>query len=288
MLAVSPDARGAILAKSDRTFGLGNTERSQSTEARFQHNARDARIASSLDLFAPADLDPQVRLWDREKRRFIGQPFERLDNRTSLAFAADGTLLAALDTAGNVTLIDARSGQVLCKRPSLYPANRVVDLAFSSDKKTLFLGRSSPVIFTLDVQKCDFLEDARKLGPSGLPKMSSFSLSPDGRTLASGEENGAIILWKWDAEYPEPIGQPLTGHAAAVSSMVFRPDGRMLASSSADGTVRLWDVRLRWLIGTLRTDDEDGDTRIVFSQDGKQLFSVGRHGTTTWDLDVAS
>ena len=36
--------------------------------------------------------------------------------------------------------------------------------------------------------------------------------------------------------------QTLTGHKAAVNSVVFSPDGSILASGSTDGTILLWDI----------------------------------------------
>jgi WD40 repeat protein len=65
--------------------------------------------------------------------------------------------------------------------------------------------------------------------------------SPDGRTLASGGEDGTIRFW--DPATGEPVGEPLTGHRGGVWSVAYSPDGRMLASGGEDGSVRLWDPR---------------------------------------------
>ena len=62
---------------------------------------------------------------------------------------------------------------------------------------------------------------------------------PDGRTLASGSNETAIVLW--DVEKKEESAR-LLGHTGAVLCMRFSPDGRTLALSFADGAVRLWDV----------------------------------------------
>ena len=40
------------------------------------------------------------------------------------------------------------------------------------------------------------------------------------------------------------MGQPLTGHTDAVSSVAFSPDGRTLVTGSADHSVRLWELNV--------------------------------------------
>ncbi len=67
----------------------------------------------------------------------------------------------------------------------------------------------------------------------------SVAFSPDGRTLASGAADGAIILW--DVATGERL-RTLQGHADMVLNVAFSPDGRTLASASEDGTIILWDV----------------------------------------------
>lgn len=64
--------------------------------------------------------------------------------------------------------------------------------------------------------------------------------SSNGKTLASGSEDGMIRLW--NARTGLPQGQPLAGHLHSVSAIAFSPDSKILASGSRDQTIRFWDV----------------------------------------------
>ena len=64
----------------------------------------------------------------------------------------------------------------------------------------------------------------------------------DGKLLASGSDDGAIILWEVSSH--KQIGR-LTGHLGNVTSVSFSADGTKLASGSTDRTVILWNVPSR-------------------------------------------
>jgi WD40 repeat protein len=66
-----------------------------------------------------------------------------------------------------------------------------------------------------------------------------MAVSPDRRTLATGDGQNRIRLWELTS------GRELaywTAHEAPVSALAFAPDGRTLVSGGTDGAIRLWNL----------------------------------------------
>ncbi|WP_255951222.1 WD40 repeat domain-containing serine/threonine protein kinase [Streptomyces odontomachi] len=69
--------------------------------------------------------------------------------------------------------------------------------------------------------------------------VNTLAFSPDGRTLATGHQDGSLRLWYVSGRQ---LTATLTGHKGFVNAVAFSPDGKVLASGSTDNTVRLWQV----------------------------------------------
>ncbi len=79
---------------------------------------------------------------------------------------------------------------------------------------------------------------ARLLGHQALVKTMGFS--HDGTRLASGDDDGAIIVW--DVATGAPVEQ-LAGHTESVHAVAFGGHDDTLYSTAADRTLLAWDLR---------------------------------------------
>lgn len=67
----------------------------------------------------------------------------------------------------------------------------------------------------------------------------SLAVSRDGRLIASGDENGELIVWHGDTG--DSLAPAIKAHTDGINSLDFSPDGSMLASG-CDETAKLWNT----------------------------------------------
>ncbi len=120
--------------------------------------------------------------------------------------------------------------------------------------------------------------------------IKALAFSPDGKTLASGDESRTIKLWNMDTATSHATFKAPDGFYA----LSFAPNGKLLASGGYGGSIRLWNATakqqgLRGKIGqylptlTLKGHKDDVST-LAFSPDGKMLLSGSDDGTIrAWD-----
>ncbi|WTP63512.1 TIR domain-containing protein [Streptomyces phaeochromogenes] len=116
-----------------------------------------------------------------------------------------------------------------------------------------------------------------------IPSAITVSYSPDGRTLALGEESGVVRLRDLSALHaPDRI---LRGHTSAVQSVAFSSDSKVLASTG-DTSIRMWDVATGRPHGPVIERQGAGNS-VAFSPNGSLLASGGA-ATAIGLWDVAS
>ena len=210
----------------------------------------------------------------------------------SVALSREGFLAAGLDN-GRVVLWEVATGeQVGHLQHDEYDVSSVV---FSRDGTALASG-------SVRQTKLWDVHARRQVGTWEVSQDSAgsdnyswaISLSPDGRTVASGLEDGTVRLWDVATQSEVAI---LEGHTDKVNSVSFSPDGALLASGSNDETAVLWDVATQTEIATLGDRAEPGPKggwtigrffwvlAVAFSPDGTQLASGDLDGTVSvWDV----
>jgi WD40 repeat protein/predicted negative regulator of RcsB-dependent stress response len=116
--------------------------------------------------------------------------------------------------------------------------------------------------------------------------VQSIAISPDGKILASGSNDGTTKLWEL------PSGRELLSLtnrnpyalSLAFLSVAFSPDGKILASGSLDHTIKLWELPSGRELFSL-TGHTNSVYSVAFSPDGKTLASGSYDGTTKlWEL----
>ncbi|WP_157269662.1 nSTAND1 domain-containing NTPase [Azohydromonas aeria] len=122
-----------------------------------------------------------------------------------------------------------------------------------------------------------------RLVDAGTP-LRALAVSRDGTRIATAGDDGRIQLR--DGATGRPVGEPLSGHVAAVQALAFSPDGRRLASASDDQTLRLWDGATGRPLGGALQGHEGHVLAMAFSADGRRLASGGEDGSLRlWDAE---
>src|SRR6266545_3263840 len=254
----------------------------QSTAHTWRQRRKAARrlwTDDRLDQVAAVLRSPRSWLNAAEQRfvkasldRRLGQQWR---SRVSLIATAAVMTLLALAALGWAVIAD--EAQQLAKHRALVAEARTeLDQGYTGEALALALAAVAQPSHQPESEVV--LSEAAALGArrrlaGHTSEVLSVAYGPDGKTIASGDNDGTLLLWDTATGN---IVQTFTGHYYTVNSVAFSPDGRMLLSGSYDQTVRLWDVATG---KEIRQFDDPGDvTSVAFSPDGKTAVSSGYDG----------
>jgi WD40 repeat protein len=100
--------------------------------------------------------------------------------------------------------------------------------------------------------------------------------SPDGRTIATADQQGALLYDVSALGEPRRLASDLKLAAYSPSfQAAFSPDSRLVALGSADSKVSIWEVETAALVKTLEHPQRQRVAAVAFSPDGKWLATAG-------------
>ncbi|AKJ01308.1 WD40 repeat protein [Archangium gephyra] len=277
-LAFSPDGRTLVASGSGLALRLWDLSTGQRRELS-GHEGKVEVLAFSPDgkFLASGGHDRSVRLWDlsmgqsRVLGGFGGAVYQ-------LAFSRDGRRLAVSGVEALVRLFSVTEpgGRVLqapqrFRYDGLQPSPEGGRLVMSGVDGTVSL-------WTL---------------PAGAPSTLAghegkvvTRFSPDGRFLATGDEQGSLRLWDVDGR----LLRIIEGSGHPITMLAFSPDGSQLALVTYENEVRLWNPTTgqeRMLQSYQDRQVEDlGTVALAFSPDGGHLATASEFAphVSLWDV----
>jgi WD40 repeat protein len=273
-LAFAADGRTLVVGAHWQDIGLWEVATGKRLCA-FQ--GRQFALSADGQTLAAVGQEPGIRVLNVTSGKQITRLGDSQLPVRSLAFCANGNLVASASTDGKGTIWEVATGRrlrVLQGKKDWSP-----ELAFSPDGKMLAVADSG---------SCNVWEIAtgnqRHLGKPDDARVFRIAFSPDGKALAGGGEDGSISLW-------EPISGKLLrqfkGHESALSiinAQVFSAESKTLFSAGQDDTVCLWDVPTGKLRRKL-TGLPHQIGAMALSPDGNLLALGGEDGAIRfWDV----
>ena len=214
--------------------------------------------------------DGTARLWDLSTRRVIEPVMPHDDKVSVVAFGHDGQMYLTGDDRGVVRLWD-RANRAR-PRHLLRTAGWIASAAVAPDDRTALIGVAATGLAGSGKKALLWETATGNVLGDPLPHSGSafaVAISPDGRTLATGDEKGVQL---WEGATRRRLGERMGGSWAI--PIAFFPDGKSILLVR-QGIVQVWDIQTGRVTGPPPYHPEGGIRRVALSPDGRSILISG-------------
>ena len=194
--------------------------------------AKEGRVGVALELLESIPEQHRQVEWHMSKREISGSDMTLVghsDAVDSVAFSADGGLIASASRDSSIRLWDATTGNQIDQLTS--KSSGVAALDFSPDGKCLASIDDTGRLTLWDIKtrsqsKVQLFQDLANSNGSAI------KFSPDGSTLVCGSLAQGIVIWHFLEADSAPIKVDPIPESGAWPKIEFRPDGKTFFVSS--------------------------------------------------------
>ncbi len=231
-----------------------------------QHHPTKPIVATSGD-------DGVVKLWNADTYELIRE-WKAESAVRSIAFSANGRLIAAGDRAGLIHIYDIESGEEIQTRSQ---NGSIFGIAYSSDGKLIATVGTDRVVRVWDANS---LEERQSFTGHDGP-IYNVAFAPNSPRLATVGWNKDVHIWNVENGQEE---RRLTDSTGDVWGVSFCSSGDHLVTSGQDGLTRLWDLAAGKQVAILG-GHESAVHNISLDPANHRIATSGRDGTIRiWDL----
>lgn len=322
-VAVSMDSRSVASGGEDGVVRLWNLSEAKAQPVELgTHEALVQQVVFSPtdpNLLVSGGDDGRIIVWNVKGQCRVQQSKQQSAKIVNLDVSPDG-LIAAASADGYVRLYKLAENMTLCINPvrkgASSTAPKASELVVIQDGElsghgglvmgTAFNPEGSRLASTgqdgsiriwgyktpgFSLAQLELRPDAKQALP-GPVNVTTLAISPDGESIAAGDDNGNIHLWNRPKEKGNPLMQSAAAswhaHDKTIHSLAFLRIGSrsVIVSGGDDGVVKRWEAVSHNVIGPHMADQAESVRSIALSPDGKMLVAGSSDGTIRlWDAE---